>query len=118
MLDIANTTPVGNGVLRGRGLQRRRLPLTQRIALAADVATGRTQFEHSHAQLAALFGITAPQLRAELRCRDVNAADRAEAEAVNAIVAAWSDASPQAREIAVNIVGVAAVWDAIAAVVR
>jgi hypothetical protein len=141
MLDIIKSSPNGNGAINGRGLAHRKLWPGERVALAADVATKQRAYDPSLGQLADIFGVSVTQLRAELKAREANqryeaeletmqAAERRaaeqhaaqlEAEAVNTLatdfVAAWDAATPEAREAAVRVIGVAAVWDVIATIV-
>jgi hypothetical protein len=139
MLDIVKNSTNGNGAaINGRGVAHLKWR-GQRVALAADVATGRRQFAPSLSQLSSLFDVSTADLRAELKAREARqrqlaernererqaaeqlaaeqlAAVQAEAEEANRlvteIVAAWNAASAEAREAAV-----VTVWDAIARVV-
>jgi hypothetical protein len=118
MLDIVKNSPNGNGAVNGRGLRHRRLWPGERIALAADVATKQRLFEPSLGQVAHLFGVPIVQLRAELKARaahqqHLEERDHTEAEQVNAIVTAWNNASFSAREVAVPMMGIDAIWQAL-----
>jgi hypothetical protein len=86
-------------------------------ALAADVAAGARLFQPSLAQTADLFGITAAELREELKARALTLESEHESEAVGAIVTAWSGASELEREQALSAIGVADVWDVLARVI-
>jgi hypothetical protein len=139
VLNIVKNCSNGNGAaINGRGVAHVKWR-GRRVALAADVATGRRQFAPSLSQLSSLFDVSTADLRAELKAREARqrllaerdererqAAERwaiiqAEAEAVNvgadAIVTAWNTASPEAREAAVRTIGVADAWDVVAKVV-
>ena len=130
MLHIEKFPSNSNGTaVSGRGLLRRKLTRSQRVRLAGDVATGHLHFEHSYGQIAALFGVTVAQLRHELQARaDVASSTtavmmlaQAEAEAVDAaastIVEARVGASPEARQVALRVIGPAKVWDVLASIV-
>jgi hypothetical protein len=69
MIDIVKNCSNGNGAINGRGLAHRKLWPGERIALAADVATKQRPFDPSLGQLSTLFGVSATQLRAELKWR-------------------------------------------------
>ena len=116
MLDIVKPTLNGNGLdsVNGRGLERRKLTLDQRIDLAADLASGRRLLHPSIKSTAASLKITAAQVSERLKARARQEAKwraaearwqvQNEAEAVNAeadrIVSAWRLSSPEAREAA------------------
>jgi hypothetical protein len=142
MQEIIRTSPAcngnGAGSVNGRGLGRRKLTPAQKISLAADLATGQQSLAPSLCQVSALTGVPLWRLSQELKARtrqEVARAQReteqreaeqrlqaqAEAEALNAevtaIVMAWDSAAPEAREEAVRVIGVAAVWDTVARVV-
>jgi hypothetical protein len=55
--------------LKGAGLNHRKISPQARVDLAADVATGVRRLDLSHGQLCAVFGVTPPALRAELKAR-------------------------------------------------
>jgi hypothetical protein len=69
--------PIGNGdgggngldLVHGRGLAHRKWTVAERIAHAADVATGVKQLDLSQGQLCSVFHITTAALRAELKAR-------------------------------------------------
>jgi hypothetical protein len=99
--------------LRGRGLKHRKLTRQERVRLAADMVTGLRRFEPSLGQAGLIFDITPVAIRAEIKARRENGG----ANAAQTIVQAWNDASESDREMAINAIGVAAVWDALARVV-
>ena len=72
-ISSGHTTTNGNGngsdAVSGRGLAHRKWTLTERIAYAADVATGVKQLTLSQGQLCTVFHITPAALRAELKAR-------------------------------------------------
>src|SRR5262245_57073495 len=133
MLDILRSQSNGNGLdsVNGRGLERRKLTLAQRLDLAADVVSGRRHLHPSIKATAALLKITPVQVSARLKARAQQEAEwlraerrrrvQEEAEAVNAeadsIVREWRLSSSEAREVAVQMIGPAAVWDSIARVI-
>jgi len=133
MLDIVRSTPNGNGLdsVNGRGLERRKLTLDQRIDLAADLASGRRLLHPSIKSTAASLKITPAQVSERLKARARQEAkwraaearwrSQEEAEAVNAeaeiLADTWRSISPESREVAIRLLGPAAVWDALARVV-
>jgi hypothetical protein len=135
-----NLTRNGNGAdsVNGRGILRRKMTPEQRVSLAADIAVGLTPFALSLKQTAAVTGVPVAKLRAELKARTaqqdynqwLDELDRqdveklqaqTEAETINdqadAIVTAWFAAHPYANEVAIRLLGPAAVWDVLARVV-
>jgi len=133
MLDIVKSTLNGNGLdsVNGRGLERRKLTLDQRINLAADLASGRRLLHPSIKSTAASLKITAAQVSERLKARARQEAKwraaearwqvQNEAEAVNAeadrIVSAWRLSSPEAREAAFRTIGASEIWDILARIV-
>ena len=133
MLDIVKPTLNGNGLdsVNGRGLERRKLTLDQRIDLAADLASGRRLLHPSIKSTAASLKITAAQVSERLKARARQEAKwraaearwqvQNEAEAVNAeadrIVSAWRLSSPEAREAAFRTIGASEIWDILARIV-
>src|SRR5215467_1392109 len=71
MLDIVKSIPNGNGsaAINGRGLERRKLTLDQRIDLAADIASGRRLLHPSIKATAASLKITPAQVSERLKAR-------------------------------------------------
>jgi len=69
---LSNTSPA-NGkalpMLLGRGINHRRLDQAQRANLAASVAVGELSFLPSLGQLAVLFNVPVPVLRAHVKAR-------------------------------------------------
>ena len=133
MLDIVRSTPNGNGLdsVNGRGLERRKLTLDQRIDLAADFASGRRHLHPSIKSTAASLKITPAQVSERLKARARQEAKwraaearwqvQNEAEAVNAeaeiLADTWRSTSAEAREAAFRIIGAAEIWDVLARVV-
>ena len=133
MLDIVKPTLNGNGLdsVNGRGLERRKLTLDQRIDLAADLASGRRLLHPSIKSTAASLKITPAQVSERLKARARQEAkwraaearwrSQEEAEAVNAeaeiLADTWRSISPESREVAIRLLGPGAVWDALARVV-
>jgi hypothetical protein len=133
MLDIVKSTLNGNGLdsVNGRGLERRKLTLDQRINLAADLASGRRLLHPSIKSTAASLKITPAQVSERLKARARQEAEwraaearwqvQNEAEAVNAeaeiLAATWRSISPESREVAIRMLGPAAVWDVIARII-
>jgi hypothetical protein len=79
-----HTTTNGNGngsdALCGRGLAHRKWTLAERIAYAADVATGEKHLDLSHGHICSIFHITAAALRAEIKARAGNGKEDKEEE--------------------------------------
>ena len=133
MLDIVRSTPNGNGLdsVNGRGLERRKLTLDQRVDLAADLASGRRLLHPSIKSTAASLKITPAQVSERLRARARQEAEwraaearwrvQNEAEAVNtavdSIVSEWRLSSPEAREAAFRTIGASEIWDILARIV-
>jgi len=133
MLDIVRSTPNGNGLdsVNGRGLERRKLTLDQRVDLAADLASGRRLLHPSIKSTAASLKITPAQVSERLRARARQEAEwraaearwrvQNEAEAVNtavdSIVSEWWLSSPEAREAAFRTIGASEIWDILARIV-
>src|SRR5262249_4604533 len=82
MLDIVRSTLNGNGLdsVNGRGLERRKLTLDQRIDLAADFASGRRHLHPSIKSTATLLKVTPTQVRERLKWRAQRETRRQEAE--------------------------------------
>jgi hypothetical protein len=99
--------------LRGRGLKHRKLTRQERVRLAADLVTGQRRFEPSLGQVTSILDVTAPAVRAEIKARRGNG----QASVAQAIVHAWNDASESDREVALEQIGIAAVWDVLARIV-
>jgi hypothetical protein len=63
----------GNGhsaeLIKGRGIRHRKATRAERVALAADVATGVKRVDLSNGQLCDLFNVSAVELRDELQRR-------------------------------------------------
>jgi len=133
MLDIVKSTLNGNGLdsINGRGLERRKLTLDQRIDLAADLACGQQHLHPSIRHVAALLKVLPLQVSERLKARAQQEAEwraaearwrsQEEAEAVNAeaeiLADTWRSVSPESREVAIRLLGPGAVWDALARVV-
>ena len=131
MLDIVKVGFNGNGAVSGRGLRRRKLTVNQRIDLAADLVSGQRQLVPSFKHAAALLRTTPTQVRERLKWRAQRGARRQEAErrlqvqeeaeTVNAeaeiLADAWRSTSAEAHEVAIQMIGPAAVWDSIARVI-
>ena len=133
MLDIVKSSSNGNGLnsINGRGLERRKLTLDQRIDLAADFVSGQCQLVPSFKHAAALLRTTPTQVskrlrarvRREVEWREAEARWRVQnaAEAVNVeaeiLADTWRSVSPESREVAIRLLGPAAVWDALAHVI-
>src|SRR5262249_49355809 len=121
----------GHASVNGRGSLRRKLTHQQRVALAVDIATGAVPFAPSFKQTAAAVGTTTYLMRQERKARVQQEAKRLqakrrvqaqeEAEQVNAeaeiLAATWRSVAPESREVAIQLLGPGAVWDAIARVV-
>jgi hypothetical protein len=125
---IQKSAPVKqSGRVCGRGLARRKLSLEQRKGLAADLLTGAREFQPSLTQTASLLGVTPAQVREELHAREellvrerqevLAAAANEREQRINALIAAWNGAAESERTAAVRVIGVARVWDVIAAAI-
>jgi hypothetical protein len=72
-ISSGHTTTNGNGngsdAVSGRGLAHRKWTLAERIAFAADVATGVKHLDLSRGQLCSIVHVTPAALRAELKAR-------------------------------------------------
>jgi hypothetical protein len=102
-------------ILKGRGLKRRHLSVSQRAHLAADWITGTLSFRPSLEQAALVFGVPQPLLRTHLRAcngngdgrsnghRKLTRVDRLKADLKNAT-------APELAAVA-HDVGVSVVWD-------
>jgi hypothetical protein len=101
--------------ISGRGLHRRKLSLAERVRLGADLVSGSIQLEPSLQQTAELVRVPQAKIRDELKARA--AAHETEGASVTALVEAWAGASEAEREAAVQLIGVADVWDVISRVV-
>ena len=134
MNHIARLSPDRNdSTLDGRGQarHRHRLSAEQRIERAADLASGRRLLHPSIKSTAASLKITPAQVSERLKARARQEAkwraaearwrSQEEAEAVNAeaeiLADTWRSISPESREVAIRLLGPAAVWDALARVV-
>jgi len=84
-ISSGHTTTNGNGngsdAVSGRGLAHRKWTLTERIAYAADVATGMKHLDLSQGQLCSIFHITPGALRAEIKARNGNRREEVLADA-------------------------------------
>ena len=134
MNHIARLSPDrNNSTLDGRGQarQRHRLSLEQRIERAANLASGVQHLHPSIKDSAALYAVLPLQVserlkmraQREMEWREAECRWRAqeEAEAVNAeaeiLADTWRSVSPESREVAIRLLGPAAVWDALAHVI-
>ena len=134
MLEIIRSSAVndnGLAAINGRGLQRRKLTLDQRIELAADLACGQQHLHPSIRHVAALLKVLPLQVRARLKARAQQEVEwlqaerrrqvQNEAEAANIaadrIVSEWRRSSPEAREAAFRTIGASEIWDILARVV-
>src|SRR5262249_61460779 len=121
MLDILKSSLNGNGsaAINGRGLERRKLTVDQRIDLAADLACGQQHLHPSIKSTATLLKVTPLQVSERLKWRTQREARRREAERrvrvqeeaerVNAeaeiLAATWRSTSAEALEAAVQMIG-------------
>ena len=104
----------GPNIVHERGLAHRNMTHEERVKLAADVATDKKKFVPSMAHLVKAFEITDVELRKELKRRWFQEAElltTSEAIAFN-----WEAATKEEKAEAVRRIGVADVWDTIAAV--
>jgi len=102
--------------ISGRGLRRRKLSRTERVRLAADLASGQLHLHPSLAQVSQLVGMAAAKVREELKARAA-AREIDQHLPVTALIEAWDRASEHEREAAIRSIGVAGVWDVLARVV-
>jgi len=134
MNHIARLSPDrNNSTLDGRGQarQRHRLSVEQRIERAADLASGVQHLHPSIKDSAALYAVLPLQVSERLKVRAQREVEwreaecrwrvQEEAEAVNAeaeiLADTWRSISPESREVAIRLLGPAAVWDALAHVI-
>jgi hypothetical protein len=104
--DVNNTPHVS-----GRGIRRRKPSPSQRVSLAADLASGQLQLEPSLGQACELFNVTPAQVREELKTRAAALETR---QITSSLVSAWDAATDPEREAAIRAIGVAEVWDVLA----
>ena len=125
--DCNNSTLDG----RGQARHRHRLSVEQRIERAANLASGVQHLHPSIKDSAALYAVLPLQVSERLKVRAQREVERREAEcrwraqeeaeAVNAeaeiLADTWRSVSPESREVAIRLLGPAAVWDALAHVI-
>jgi hypothetical protein len=104
-----------NDSVNGRGVKHLKLTPQERIALAADVATGKRPFDPSLAQTCLLLDVPVTAVRAEIKARAANG--NGPSEGVNRFVEAWAGLSQIDREQALQTIGIAEVWDVLANIV-
>jgi hypothetical protein len=108
----------GNGStpVNGRGLKHRKLTDQQRVALAADIATGSRPYVPSLAETCSALNVPVAAVRAELKaraatngngCRDVE----------KQFLEAWDLLSDAQRRQAFRDIGTAEIWDVLSRVV-
>jgi hypothetical protein len=131
---IARLSPDRNNATldgRGQARHRHRLSVEQRIERAADLASGVQHLHPSIKDSAALYAIlplrvseclkARAQREAERRAAEARWRSQEEAEAVNAeaeiLADTWRSVTPESREVAIQMIGPSAVWDAIARVI-
>ena len=134
MNHIARLSPDrNNSTLDGRGQarQRHRLSVEQRIERAADLASGVQHLHPSIKDSAALYAVLPLQVSERLKVRAQREVEWREAEcrwraqeaaeAVNAeaeiLADTWRSVAPESREVAIRMLGPAAVWDVIARII-
>jgi hypothetical protein len=126
----------GGGAINGRGLRHRKMTRSDAVQLAADIASGRPFVPSLH-HLADIFGIPVGSLSKAMKARA--AAQEALAEEVPAgevfaegasaeietsmervekLAFAWLNLDMREREDFVRVIGVDAVWDVIARLIR
>jgi len=123
---------IGNGsAVNGRGLRHRKMTPREAVELAADIASGRPFVPARH-HLADIFGVPMRSLSEAVKARAAAQEVPAEGPAKTPIeevavedvppdvslVRAWHSATPHDREWFVRVVGVDAVWDVIARLIR
>jgi hypothetical protein len=127
-----------SGAVNGRGLRHRKMSRNQALELAADIATGRPFVPSLH-HLADIFGVPVGSLSKAVKARaaaqeaevaseeadryvelplELDRLGRLDREKGWALVHAWYLASSEVRESFVREVGVDAVWDVIARLIR
>jgi hypothetical protein len=118
----------GGGIVKGRGLRHRKMSRSEALQLAADVASGRPFVPSLH-HLADIFGVPIGSLSKAVKARtEFQKKNATEVEEVTAeppgpfgalvLARAWYSAPPNDREWFVREVGVDAVWDVIARLIR
>jgi hypothetical protein len=119
-LHIQNSQSVnGSKPVNGKGLKRRKLTLDERVKLAVDLVTGEKPFKPSVTQACGL--VSAPQraVAAELKARAAREnGHQPPRTPVAALIEAWDQATELEREVALEDIGVGAVWDALFRIVR
>src|SRR5262249_56224945 len=83
--------------ISGRGLRRRKLSRTERVRLAADLASGQLHLHPSLAQVSQLVGMAAAKVREELKARAA-AREIDKHLPVTAFIEAWDRPSEPERE--------------------
>jgi|SRR5262249_32347987 len=123
MLDIIKSSehnnPVPRIVVNGRGSKHRLKAMNrlERACFGADLVTGEAHIWPSLVQAAYLAQSTAADIRAELKYRaELAATSQAEASQAELIALNWVSATKEEKEQAIRKIGVADVWDTIAAV--
>ena len=127
--------PNGNGHApvngRGQARHRHRLSVEPRVERAANLASGVRHLHPSIKDSAALYAVPPLQVseclkvraQREVEWREAECRWRSqeEAEVVNAeagiLADTWRSVSPESREVAIQLLGPGAVWDALARVV-
>jgi hypothetical protein len=93
------------------------MSLQEAVRLAADLVSGQQQLKPSVEQVCGLLPMVTPaRVRAELKARAA-ANGNGPSEEVRRFIEAWTGLSQVDREQALQIVGVAEVWDALASIV-
>ena len=107
-------SPSVNNSVNGRGVKHLKLTSQERISLAADIATGARLFEPSLTQTCSCLDVPIAAVRAEIKAR---ANCNGHSREVDRFVEAWVGFSPAERGLALQTIGVAEVWDTLAAIV-
>jgi hypothetical protein len=113
---LNGTTSVNGGlpVINGRGLSHLKMTDTERLQLAADLASGQVQFRPSLNQVADLTGVPGAEIRAELKRRSAQETKVDEIDLVTEIFAGLPD---EARQEVFRRIGPAKVWDTLATII-
>lgn len=98
-----NFPTVSNDAVNGRGIKNQKLTPRERIALAADIATGRRPYEPSLAQACLLADAPVAAVRAEIKARS---AANGYSEDVKRLVEAWNGLNYADRLDVIEAIGV------------
>jgi hypothetical protein len=106
-----------NSSINGRGIPHLKLTRQERIALAADVASGVQHVDLSLAQTCAILGVSPAAVRAELKARVATGGNGHAVDIEKKFVETWDLLSDAQRRKMFQKIGPAEVWDILSSVV-